>query len=139
MNLFYIEGDKYSKEDSDINMAADAYYDLEITHNSEYWLTQADVNDAPKPGGTVKPGDSGKPGDGGNSDSGKQDPAKDNAGSVNQVKGSDSAAANAANTNAVGAKTGDPMNLPLLIGVMIAVVFAAIITVCTKRRKTNVK
>lgn len=77
LNLFYIEGDKYSKEDSDINMAADAYYDLEITHNSEYWLTQADVNDAPKPGGTVKPGDSGKPGDGGNSDSGKQDPAKD--------------------------------------------------------------
>ena len=139
LNLFYINGDKYSKEDSGIDMTADAYYDLEITHNSEYWLTQADVNDVPKPGAVVKPGDSEKPGDSGTSDSGKQDPAKDNAGSVNQVKGSDSAAANAANTNATGAKTGDPMNLPLLIGIMIAVVFAAIITVCTKRRKTSVK
>mgnify|MGYP004512940467 CR=1 FL=1 len=37
------------------------------------------------------------------------------------------------------AKTGDQMNLPLLIGVMIATAFAAIITVCTKRGKTSVK
>ncbi|PWL96471.1 MAG: hypothetical protein DBY07_00225 [Clostridiales bacterium] len=137
--LFYINGDKYSKEDSGIDMTADAYYDLTITHNSEYWLTQADINDVPKPDGTVKPGDSEKPGDGGSSDSGKQDPAKDNAGSTDQVKGGDNASANAANTDANAAKTGDQMNLPLLIGVMIAAAFAAILTVCMRRRKTNVK
>lgn len=74
-----------------------------------------------------------------NSHSGKQDPAKDNAGSTNQVKGGDNAVANGANTGANAAKTGDQMNLPLLIGVMIAAAFAAILTVCMRRRKTNVK
>lgn len=74
-----------------------------------------------------------------NSHSGKQDPEKDNAGSTDQVKGGDNAVANGANTDANAAKTGDQMNLPLLIGVMIATAFAAIITVCTKRGKTSVK
>ena len=87
----------------------------------------------------MKPGDSEKPGDGGSSDSGKQDPAKDNAGSTDQVKGGDNASANTANTDANAAKTGDQMNLPLLIGVMIAAAFAAILTVCMRRRKTSVK
>lgn len=137
--LFYIDGNEYSQVDDGISMSDDAYYDLTITHNSEYWLTQADINDVPKPDGTVKPGDSEKPGDGGSSDSGKQDPAKDNAGSTDQVKGSDNAAANTANADANAAKTGDHMNLPLLIGVMIAAAFAAILTVCMRRRKTNVK
>lgn len=137
--LFYIDGNEYSQVDDGISMSDDAYYDLTITHNSEYWLTQADINDVPKPDGTVKPGDSEKPGDGGSSDSGKQDPAKDNAGSTDQVKGGDNAVANGANTGANAAKTGDQMNLPLLIGVMIAAAFAAILTVCMRRRKTNVK
>lgn len=52
---------------------------------------------------------------------------------------SKNAAANTANTDANAAKTGDQMNLPLLIGVMIAAAFAGILTVCMRRRKTSVK
>lgn len=118
--LFYVKGEQFSKEDSGITLADDAYYDLTITHNSDYWLTQADVTDTPKPGTAVEPN---KPGASG------QNPAKDPAGAAGKTDASKGAAV------ADAAKTGDDFPIGLCAVLLLLALGGSIAAVAVRRKQ----
>lgn len=44
--LFYVNGNQYEQVMENIGLAIDDYYELDISHNSEYWLTNQQIQEA---------------------------------------------------------------------------------------------
>lgn len=125
--LFYVEDNKTpDKIDDKISLEEDEYYEIEIDHNSEYWLANSDVNNLMAPvmssGGGDNTGNTGGDTDGTGSDVSKDQ----NAGGENTSNKTDNAA-----------KTGDMMNVPILIGIMALAAIVGIYLIVAKKEKRS--